>query len=208
MASPFAITTASNTVLLNDKRQGQVTFTVNNISGRPLRGRARLVPQNPAVSDWLKIGGDAERDLTIAGTQQYPVQVSVPPQAAAGNYTFRLDMVAVDNPDEDFTQGPSVTFQAPPPKVAGFPWWILLVVLALLVLVGGGVALAWHVISGTPTPTATATEVATPTPPSPEPTRLHFPTLRFTIGPARPAPRPAPMEVTPAGPVPRPPAQP
>ena len=222
MASPFAITTASNTVLLNDKRQGQVTFTVNNISGRSLRGRAKLVPQNPAIADWLKITGDAERDLAIAGTQQYTAQVSVPPKGTAGNYTFRLDMVAVDNPDEDFTQGPTVTFQAPPPIEGGFPWWILLVALALLVLVGGGAAVAWRIISVTPTPTATATEVATSTPtptmtstPTPTPlppatptlgpTRLHFPTLpRPTIGPARPAPAPV---ATPAGPAPRPPVR-
>jgi hypothetical protein len=78
MPSPFAITTASNTVLLNDKRQGQVSFTVSNISGRPLRGRARLVPQNPATAGWLKIIGEAERELAIAGTQQCPVQVTVP----------------------------------------------------------------------------------------------------------------------------------
>ncbi len=44
MASPFAITVASNTVLLDSKRQGQTTFTVSNLSGRPLHVRAHLVP--------------------------------------------------------------------------------------------------------------------------------------------------------------------
>ena len=230
MASPFAITTASNTVLLNDKRQGQVTFTVNNISGRPLRGRARLVPQNPAIADWLKIAGDAERDLVIAGTQQYTAQVSVPPKGAAGNYTFRLDMVAVDNPDEDFTQGPTVTFQAPATGGTGFPWWILLVALALLVLVGGGAAVAWRIIAVTPTPTSsptptpTATEISTPTPtptptatststptplppptPTPGPTRVRTPLRpRPTLGPVRVAPRATPPISTPRPTAPRP----
>ena len=41
--SPLTITVGSNTVVLNAERQGRTAFTVANVSGRPVRGRAVLV---------------------------------------------------------------------------------------------------------------------------------------------------------------------
>ncbi len=140
MANPFAITTTATAVPLDTGRQGRLSFTVSNTSGRPIRGRARLVPANPAAASWLSLQGDAERDFPAAGTQQYTVQILVPPTGPAGSYPFRLDVVGVDNPDEELTQGPSVTFTvpepAPPPKP--FPWWIVVVAAVLLLAVIGG----------------------------------------------------------------------
>src|SRR5689334_10789021 len=109
--SPFTITTGSNTVVLNADRRGEAAFTVTNISGRPLRGRGVPQPLGATGAGWLSIAGQAERDFDIGTTQQYSVQVAVPPDAAPGSYTFRLDAVGVTNPDEIFTQGPVVTFQ-------------------------------------------------------------------------------------------------
>jgi hypothetical protein len=141
MRSSFAVTIATASVPLDASRRGQVAFTVSNTSGRSLRGRGRIVAENPSAAAWLTLVGPAERDFPVAGTQQVAVQVAVPPDAAAGSYTFRLDMVGVDNPDEDLTAGPGVTFQvaaaAPTPKP--FPWWIVAVVLAVVIV---GVVLA------------------------------------------------------------------
>jgi TolB protein len=52
-------------------------------------------------------------------------------------------MIQVANPDDDYTQGPSVVFDVPAalPVKRSFPWWILAVVAALLI-VGGG--LGWY----------------------------------------------------------------
>src|SRR5262245_16291829 len=109
MPSSFAVTTASNTVPLGDNRTSQVSFTVSNISSRPMRGRARVVPLNPTAAPWLSLLGEAERTLPASSTEQYAVQIKAPPTAPAGSYSFRLDMVGVENPDEDFVQGPSVS---------------------------------------------------------------------------------------------------
>jgi hypothetical protein len=137
--SPFTITTGSNTVVLNSSRQGEAAFTATNISGRPLRGRGELLPLGQTAAGWLTIVGEAERDFGIAAAQQYAVQVAVPLDAAPGLYTFRLDMVGVDNPDENFTQGPVVQFQVlppppPPPPPQPFPWWIVAVVAGVIVI--------------------------------------------------------------------------
>jgi hypothetical protein len=142
MTNPFTITAATNSLRLDGKRQAETTFTVYNSSGRNTRGRASLAPQNPASASWITLVGEAERDFPIAGTQQYTVKIAPPPDAPAGNYPFRLDVLAVDNPDEDLAQGPSVTFEVPAPEPVGkkFPWWILIVALVVLVVVGGVIA--------------------------------------------------------------------
>lgn len=136
MPNPFAITAATSTVALDTGRRSEIAFTVSNISGRPLRGRARIVPLEGATAGWLTLVGEAERDFTLAGTQQFVVQVAVPQEVAAGRYLFRLDVVGVDNPDEEFTEGPGVTFTVPPPpEKKKFPWWIIAVAVGVLALI-------------------------------------------------------------------------
>jgi hypothetical protein len=134
MPSLFTITSVSNSVILDAARQGQATFTVSNTSGKHVRGRARLTPQNPETAAWLSIVGIAERDFPIDTTQQFTVKVKVPSQAPAGSYIFRLDVVGVDNPDEDYTQGPGMTFEVPKFLPKKFPWWILAVVGGVVVI--------------------------------------------------------------------------
>ena len=55
-----------------------------------------------------------------------------------GAYSFRLDAVSQAEPDEDFTEGPSVAFDvapAPAPPKKKFPWWIVIVLGVLLLVV-------------------------------------------------------------------------
>ncbi|HXJ93707.1 MAG TPA: PASTA domain-containing protein [Terriglobia bacterium] len=138
MATVFNITTASNTVRLDGQQRGEVAFTVSNTSGRPLRGRAKLVPLDSTPKSWLTIAGESERDFPAGGVQQFTVQVAVPSESKEGRYVFRLDAVAVQNPDEDYTQGPAIAFVlAKQEKAKRFPWWIP--ALAVLVIAALGV---------------------------------------------------------------------
>ncbi|MCI0648691.1 MAG: hypothetical protein L0346_27880, partial [Chloroflexi bacterium] len=95
MPNIFAITAATNSIKLNDKRQGEVSFTVSNTSRRAMRGRARIVPEGEAAREWFSLQDEAEQSFALAGTQQYSVRITVPPNAKAGNYLFRLNMVGV-----------------------------------------------------------------------------------------------------------------
>jgi hypothetical protein len=135
MTSLFAITAASNTVLLGQNRAAETTFTVANTSGRAVRGRAKLGPDDLVQKKWLQPAGDVERDFAIAGAQQYVVKINVPPNASAGNYSLRLDMVGVENPDADYTEGPTVAFQVPQAEVKRkFPWWIVAAAAVIVIL--------------------------------------------------------------------------
>jgi hypothetical protein len=136
MSSLFAITAASDTVQLDRQNQAETIFTVRNLSNHPVRSRASLTVQNPIAASWLTILGSTERDLPIAGTEQYVVKLSVPENAPVGSYAFHLDMLDVENPDESFTQGPTVLFAVTSSKVERprFRLWVLLILLGLIIV--------------------------------------------------------------------------
>src|SRR6478735_6414286 len=113
MATAFVITTATNTVLLGPERTGTAVFTVTNQTGHAVTARASLVAIAPTQAGWLTLAGLTERDYPIGGTEQLSVSVAVPPEATEGLYPFRVDVVSVLLPDEDWAQGPVVAFQVP-----------------------------------------------------------------------------------------------
>jgi hypothetical protein len=142
MSGSFAITVPTDTAALGPDRQARSTFTVSNLSGQTLRGRARVSSQNPAAAAWLTLEGTAERKFLPDGTQQFSVAITVPPQATPGSYVFSLDMLGTDNPDEDFSQGPCVTVTVPaaPPPPHKFPWWLVVTAAVILLAVAATVA--------------------------------------------------------------------
>lgn len=147
MSSSFAITVTSSSLKLSADRSGAISVTVTNTSGRELRGRA-ILEADPAALPWFTLADQAERNFAANTTEVYVVNISAPPGAPTGSATVRLNMVAVDNPDEDFTRGPTITVaipEPPQPVKKPFPWWIVAAVLAILALAGGvGGWLLWR----------------------------------------------------------------
>ncbi|MEO8286258.1 MAG: hypothetical protein ABI670_07450 [Chloroflexota bacterium] len=110
MPETFAITASGTTVALDSARQGTILFTVNNVSGRVIRARGYVVADNASSPDWFTVDGETVRDFAVGGTDQYKVNVLVPADKPPGTYTFHFSVVGVTNPDEEFAQGPDVTF--------------------------------------------------------------------------------------------------
>jgi hypothetical protein len=144
MPSSFDVTTATNTIRLDNKRHGELTVTVFNTATQPKRGRIQLGTQQQELVPWVSLAGNQERDFQPSGAQQYTFTVEVPPEAQAGTYRFHVDMVGVDNPDEDYTEGPVVSFDVPKvdaPQTRPFLWWIVAVAIIALVVMGGTIFL-------------------------------------------------------------------
>jgi chemotaxis protein histidine kinase CheA len=161
MANEFSITTATNKFTLDAAQRGEVAVTVSNATERKLQGRAQLEAGGGAKVDWFKLDGEATRTLNVAESTQYTIKVAAPPGTPAGDYSVRLNMIGVANPDEEFSEGPTVAFAlkqaiAAAPVKKGFPWWIVIVVVGVLV-VGG-------VIFGVMQMRQPAAPPATPTP--------------------------------------------
>ena len=141
----FAITAASERVTAGGDGRGEITFTVTNSSARPLRGQLRVRPLGSTKGEWLSVAGEAERVFSPNATQQVVVKVATPPGTPAGKYQFRLDAISVINPDDDFTEGPTVDLEVKAteaPKKA-FPWWIVAAAGGAVILIVGLTWLLW-----------------------------------------------------------------
>jgi len=142
MPRSFAITTSEPSLKLNPAGQGELTFTVSNTLGQPVRVRTVIEPEGQAPRDWFTLTGDAERDLAPDGTQSYSVKLAVPPGTPEGQHAFHLLVANVSNPDEQFAIGPSVAFQvqrAAPVARKPFPWWIVAVAAGVLLITAGAI---------------------------------------------------------------------
>jgi hypothetical protein len=139
-ATPFAVTAPPELTLAAD-RTGRTSFTVTNVTGRPVR--ARLVPkgQGGAQDGWLAVVGPAEVPMNVGSTVTTTIAVTVPPEVAEGKHTLLLEVVAED--DTESVTGQSVAFTVPPAIVQAkkkFPWKLLIIIAVVVVLIGGGAA--------------------------------------------------------------------
>ena len=146
----FAITVARETVILDDQGSAQVSFTVSNTGPKALAGRAKLVALGSTKESWLVLEGEAERNFAKGESHQFTVMIAAPPGTPTGKHVFRCNMISVENPDDDFTEGPSVSFEvkelapaAPPPRK--FAWWI--VAVAGVIVFGAGI-ITWLLLPG------------------------------------------------------------
>jgi hypothetical protein len=140
----FTVTAAGQKVDLDAAGTARASFTVTNTSAQTLKGRLLTRPYDPAKPEWFSIVGESVRDFPPSAAEQVVVQLNVPPTSPPGSYSFRLDAVSAVEPDEDFTEGPSVAFDVaapPPPPKKKFPWWILAVVGAVVLLIIIGVVI-------------------------------------------------------------------
>lgn len=166
-APPFAVAGPAQ-IQLGSSRSGTGSFTVSNVTGRSVRARVLVVPGAGADASWFTISGEPERALSVAGTTTVDVTVSVPKHTTAGTFSFMLGAALEESPDL-VVPGPTVTVGVPEPIKRKFPWWILIVTVAALLVLSIGGALIWNFTRSTPVPTPTATPTPTPTPTQVEP---------------------------------------
>jgi hypothetical protein len=151
-----------STLKLDSKGCATCQITVKNVSRTVIDGRAILVslpvvnPRAGAVEkNWIKIDGATDRHFPVDQEEVFAVKIALPQKKgeapAAGNYSFRLDVVNIARPDDsgDQSQALGFTVAAPPPEKPSR--WPLIAVVAALVLIVGGVT-TWLLMRGTPVP--------------------------------------------------------
>ncbi len=117
MATPFAITTPATAVELEQNRVGNVSYTVQNTGPETMRARVQPVPVGDTPKEWFVVEGESERDFGPGSAHQFVVRVEPPLGVPAGEYAFRLDVIGIERPDEDYGQGPAVQVTVPPSKL-------------------------------------------------------------------------------------------
>lgn len=142
-------------------RTGSVVFSVNNKAGETRAGRLSVQVAGQTKAEWFAIEGEQERKFDPANSETVTVKMNVPGAVAAGNYPFRLRVVAVNDPDNDFSDGPATTVEVAAPVVVtgGSNLWIWIVLaVVLLALIGG---LLWFFLKGDKEPTTEPTTAPT-----------------------------------------------
>jgi hypothetical protein len=154
MVSIVKIAPVSNEITLDEKGEGVLVFTVTSTLDAAMQVGAKVIVENPEEEEWVRIEGDQERVVKAKETDQFTVSVRAPKGTAPGKHKISLLIYQVDQPGEEYTQGPDVSFEIPagqggseiPEKKKPFPVWIVIVgVVAFLAIVGGIVA--WIIIS-------------------------------------------------------------
>jgi hypothetical protein len=146
----FTVTAAGTKVRLDSSGVAHASFTVTNTSAEALKGRLLTRAREPAKPEWFTVVGDSVRDFAPNASQQAAVDLNVPPGSPPGSYAFRLDAVSQVDPDEDYTEGPTVAFDVAPPlpkEKKPFPWWIVAVVGGVVLLIVIGVVV-WLLVRG------------------------------------------------------------
>jgi len=146
MAKLFQVTLPEgvSSVKLDSQLRATIPYTAKNVSARALDGRAVLIslpqtkpPSGVVENGWVKIDGNADRHFDVNKEETFTVRISVPPKSPPGKYTFRLDTVWVEKPDEGDLGG-AVAFAVPAPNGKTFPFWIIPVLLVVLIGLGVG----------------------------------------------------------------------
>jgi len=128
---------------LDEKRRGEITFTVTNHGAAQDRVVFVVEPGDGAAKEWFTVT-NPQQLVSANGSVSYQVQVRVPPDVAAGEYECIGRAYSADrSPEDNSATSNRIKFQvkgvAAAPKFKIEPWmWIVAgaVVLVLLVVVG------------------------------------------------------------------------
>lgn len=135
--APFAVT-GPPSVALTAGRTGETTYTVTNLTGRPVKARFRARGAGGALDPWFHLTGPAELSMVAAGTATVTVRLAVPPAVAEGSYALLLEVVAEDDTEAVTGQVTSFAVPAPVALPRPFPWLMIAVIAAVVLVLGGG----------------------------------------------------------------------
>lgn len=150
MAFNFSVTVPEGMSKLKQDSQGRASLqvVVKNLSGRPLDGR--LVPislpkgtQGVVEKGLVKVDEKADRHFDVGKEETFTVRLSVPSNAAPGDYSFRLDAVWVDQPDQaDSSSAIGFTVAAKEKKETSVLVWLIPLLVVVVIGLGVGIWLA------------------------------------------------------------------
>ncbi len=137
---PFAITVDRARTQVPPGRTAEIGITVSNVSGRRLVARPSVHAPDAQVASWVNVDQPHEQDLDEGETRRLAARIEIPASISPGTYTCRIIVSNVENPDEEFAEGPDLTIEvtadAPAPERKPFPWWIVAVAGGAVLLIG------------------------------------------------------------------------
>jgi hypothetical protein len=173
MATEWVITAVAERIELNERNEGETTFTVTNPGTTQDRVVFETVPGDGASAAWFPPPQEPQRLVAGGGSVSYLVKVAVPAGVAAGSYTFQGRAYSADTaPEEGSRLSNRVAFDVKPSvKPKPKPWWpyavaagvvlVVLVVVGILVFGGDGEPQVQQSTPPSPTPAPRPTPIRT-----------------------------------------------
>ena len=140
------VTPAGEMIKCKAGEHGRFQFNISNSAGKEVRFSAQAKGSKEPIN-WLTVDGEAERTLSTAATSTIEVVANPPAtllKMEEGNkrFNFKLRVNDADNPS-DTVDSATVSVEVipvpPPPKK--FPWWIVILAITGIAIIGGAI---WH----------------------------------------------------------------
>jgi hypothetical protein len=150
MSTKWVVTAAAEQITLNQRREGETTFTITNPNGAADRVVFDVVAGEGADPGWFTVD-EPQRLVRGGASVSYLMKVAVPAAAPPGSYEVQGRVYSVDSaPEESSVLSPRVKLEVPAepePVRRKLPWWwpiaagavalLLLIVVGILVFGGG-----------------------------------------------------------------------
>ena len=138
------ITPAGEMIKCKAGEHGRFQFNISNSAGKEIHFSAQAKGSKEPIN-WLTVDGKSERTLSTAATSTIDVVANPPAtllKVEEGNkrFNFKLRVNDVNNPS-DIVDSATVSIEVipvpPPPKK--FPWWIVILALTGIAIIGGAI---------------------------------------------------------------------
>lgn len=138
---------SGTTITLDEQGRGEVTFTVTNTADRQDRAVLTVTPLDGAAESWFVVE-EPQRAIAPGGSAVYRVAVTVPPGTPPAVYGCQAVAYSADrDPGESSVTSKRVALEVrrtePAPQPA-LPWWIFVVVGAVVLVVG---LVVWRIVA-------------------------------------------------------------
>ena len=148
MSTPWTVISDIDQFRLDDRRRGEVTFTITNTGDRPDRAMFEIVT-DPAAQAWFTVE-EPQRFIPGGGSVRYKVSADLPIGAPAGRYQIQGRVYSLDSvPEETSVLSGRVVVElagaAPQPKRR--PLWLIIGVAAVAAAVVVGTVVVVVVVA-------------------------------------------------------------
>jgi hypothetical protein len=114
MGTDWVIASASERLMIDDRRQAEATFTVTNAGRRSNRAIFDVIPGDGADKSWFHVE-DPQRLVQPAASVAYLVGIAVPDGTQPGSYSLQGMVHSADSaPEESSATSARVNFEVGP----------------------------------------------------------------------------------------------
>ena len=146
MVSIAAIQSAQDRLIIESGAQASLSFSVSNIFNASIEIAASFTSDDASKNSWITIAPPIEREVNDQETCTFIINVAVPEDTAAGEYSFTFLVYSVEDPNLDFSKSDPIVIVVPErktvpeqkivPKKSKWWLWVIIGIATLAIIIG------------------------------------------------------------------------